>query len=948
MVFSREIILLILMFQMINSYTLTQYPNSHIAIGSSATENRVRVKFTASNKFVLSWDTEASGTGGFIKAQIFQFSGSTITNTGPIIPVEPFAANKSNENHYSTDIGTFSNGGFIITWVNKLSNCPTGCLHTSLGDQYFIRGSYHDANGALLAGSPKPMANGVVTSRELLAPLVSVADNDFFSVTYYEGPCCGSATSLLGKSYNSGGIPLFSTNNYYFMDSGLCTHSGRLGFTNVKDQNYIAAYSCNSMSNNNNVVFATYNLYESNSGGTDRLLSSDTGNVENNPSLAYDSINDKVWYCYESNRSVDFDIYFNLINVAGSNRNMSTDVRVNTNITGPQVNCNITPLSDGNAIVSWINDTAPKDIRFQIVDPNGNLILGENAIVGPDVAQVSSYSVTQKENSIIFAWTNNSSTSYMTRYKFDHCYGFNVLIPRNILTQVKFTALAATDTNITFKSLPSAPALVDAASTALLNGGAYIKTNVYCLTSQTTYISMNFIYIAHAFDNVCLVNLNMCFISCKICSAIGNPMTHNCSSCDTFNNYYPHPMSPGNCYLKTDNLNFYYPDTTALEWKPCDPSCKQCTGPSNTECKVLLGVTQCDQVNGWYPVSDQPGKCAKGTLTGYIFISNHFDPCYSSCDSCTGVGDTLDHKCISCKSGYAKDTPASTMCQHALPGYYADNDTGIMTKCYLSCQTCEKKGDSSEHNCTQCASGHFNIYQGDSSMCYATLEKYYLDKDSFFKKCYKLCATCDELGNAKDPKCTACASDPLTCKPCTKFIHIDSCVEFCPTGYASDTNSYCVPCTNAGKYLLDFTCYDKCPDGYQSDSNSHCQPIANTNKQTDTKTGNGDGVADSTVKLCDPNPCENNGTCSIKANYYVCTCKEGFSGTDCQTEISGQSSTNPSQNSMNIDTILGSLSDPLTPENVKILKDFLAIANDTPMTSEQCDKIYNLICKRSF
>lgn len=34
---------------------------------------------------------------------------------------------------------------------------------------------------------------------------------------------------------------------------------------------------------------------------------------------------------------------------------------------------------------------------------------------------------------------------------------------------------------------------------------------------------------------------------------------------------------------------------------------------------------------------------------------------------------------------------------------------------------------------------------------------------------------------------------------------------------------------------------------------------------------------------CDPNPCKNNAKCNDYVNSYSCTCKPGFSGTNCET-----------------------------------------------------------------
>ncbi|XP_077863912.1 uncharacterized protein LOC102805267 [Saccoglossus kowalevskii] len=41
------------------------------------------------------------------------------------------------------------------------------------------------------------------------------------------------------------------------------------------------------------------------------------------------------------------------------------------------------------------------------------------------------------------------------------------------------------------------------------------------------------------------------------------------------------------------------------------------------------------------------------------------------------------------------------------------------------------------------------------------------------------------------------------------------------------------------------------------------------------------------INMCVPNPCQNNGTCLEDYGYYRCQCPYGFTGYDCETDISG-------------------------------------------------------------
>jgi hypothetical protein len=39
------------------------------------------------------------------------------------------------------------------------------------------------------------------------------------------------------------------------------------------------------------------------------------------------------------------------------------------------------------------------------------------------------------------------------------------------------------------------------------------------------------------------------------------------------------------------------------------------------------------------------------------------------------------------------------------------------------------------------------------------------------------------------------------------------------------------------------------------------------------------------IDECQSGPCRNNGTCTDLTNGYLCTCADGFAGSDCQTEV---------------------------------------------------------------
>ena len=47
---------------------------------------------------------------------------------------------------------------------------------------------------------------------------------------------------------------------------------------------------------------------------------------------------------------------------------------------------------------------------------------------------------------------------------------------------------------------------------------------------------------------------------------------------------------------------------------------------------------------------------------------------------------------------------------------------------------------------------------------------------------------------------------------------------------------------------------------------------------------------------CDPNPCQNSGTCDVENDNAVCACTDGFSGDRCETPDENPCEPNPCQN----------------------------------------------------
>ena len=195
-----------------------------------------------------------------------------------------------------------------------------------------------------------------------------------------------------------------------------------------------------------------------------------------------------------------------------------------------------------------------------------------------------------------------------------------------------------------------------------------------------------------------------CYETCKSCSEIGTKDNHKCDECkDNFNKLI---KNSNNCYENC--ADFYFFDDTGYNCKPkdecpdkyklidgtnkfikyckdddmfestfeynggCYKSCKDnsyytigeqnfCKCEVNTTCKdcTLLAIENnlCSTCNdGYYPKKEEKDAQLKNCYntdskpTNYILISEqYYERCYSSCKTCSEIGNEQEHKCTECK-----------------------------------------------------------------------------------------------------------------------------------------------------------------------------------------------------------------------------------------------------------------------------------------------------------
>ena len=311
-----------------------------------------------------------------------------------------------------------------------------------------------------------------------------------------------------------------------------------------------------------------------------------------------------------------------------------------------------------------------------------------------------------------------------------------------------------------------------------------------------------------------------CYETCGSCKEAGTKDKHNCLTCKKENGKYLYHFiynKPTNCIPESEKPDDTYLNDCDNTYKKCHDACATCNGAgsdSYTNCKkcangyyfvywkkyhcVKPGNQNCTCVisnNTYVKCYDRCASCDKSgdsnnhncktCATGYHFVYNKegqcilpsekpddtyldedddtYKKCYETCNACSGAGNAESHKCTEClkKDGkYVYHFYGEGQCISEQPnGTYLDNGDNTYKECYKSCASCSKAGTSTTHNCNKCATGYHFIYS-KAGNCIPESEKpdntYYDEEDDTYKKCYSKCATCKGAGNSTNPNCKTC------------------------------------------------------------------------------------------------------------------------------------------------------------------------------------------------
>ena len=290
---------------------------------------------------------------------------------------------------------------------------------------------------------------------------------------------------------------------------------------------------------------------------------------------------------------------------------------------------------------------------------------------------------------------------------------------------------------------------------------------------------------------------NKCYQCHPTCYECTGPSEDNCKSCSAF-------------FYQNKCLDSCPPKTYALNnlCQSCKENCEVCSDPSD--------CIQCSANFKYKYMSSCLTSCPSNTFligTECIDCEDYCDGCLIQKDSCIKCKsdlkfDKLTKKCL--RQCYEGTFEFSQTCVAACPaGYFGF--LSLCKECPLNCLSCD------EFSCFQCESNYYL----SSSLCVSTCPK------SFFPNiltqtclaCHKSCATC-------------AASDDFSCNSCSLgyFVYNTSlgvqCVATCPSFTFTDADS-CLPCGSNCEICISSTNCVKCQKPFYLISNqckAECQP----------------------------------------------------------------------------------------------------------------------------
>ena len=173
----------------------------------------------------------------------------------------------------------------------------------------------------------------------------------------------------------------------------------------------------------------------------------------------------------------------------------------------------------------------------------------------------------------------------------------------------------------------------------------------------------------------------------------------------------------------------------------------------NNEC-----VDDCSLTN--YPYNYN-NKCYQNCPSGTYNNNYKCEDCHNDCETCDKSNDENSTNCLSCKdpNKYLNLGNCVLNCTNGID----NDDYNNIRECkcdLIKCHKCNRESFNL-NLCISCNDGYYPKYDdinNDYKDCYESLEGYYLDF-GYYKSCYESCQTCNKGGNITNHNCLQCKNN---------------------------------------------------------------------------------------------------------------------------------------------------------------------------------------------
>ena len=364
-------------------------PSSDFLVNTTTagTQEYHKITSLSNGGFIVTW--QDYGTANYdVRGRIFNADGTALTVTDFLLPLDSTG--------YQTEprITSLNNGGFVVTWLDDWSD---------------IKGRVFNADGTVLTNDF--LINNNTAGGEFLTLEIRTLSNGNFVVAWTEMNGLLSAYDIRGKIFNADGTlngSEFLINN----TSGYVLDEPTLDIVALNNGGFVATWNVDDSLNytfDPDVRGRVFNADGTPVTATDFLVSTTNANAQYGPKITSLS-NGGFVATWEDNSSGNYDARARVFNADGTSVT-ANDFLLNTTTSGSQGRPQITSLSNGGFIATWVdNSSGSNDIRARIFNADGTAVNSTDFLVsttntGPQYyPQITSLS----NGGFVATWTDSS------------------------------------------------------------------------------------------------------------------------------------------------------------------------------------------------------------------------------------------------------------------------------------------------------------------------------------------------------------------------------------------------------------------------------------------------------------------------------------------------------------------------------------------------------------